>query len=61
MLFVRDRGQGFDPATVPEDRQGIAKSIRARMTRHGGSVVIRSSPGEGAEVELSMPRRELVK
>ncbi len=61
MLFVRDRGQGFDPAAVPEDRQGIAQSIEARMTRHGGSVVIRSAPGQGAEVELSMPRHELVK
>jgi len=61
MLFVRDRGQGFDPEAVPGDRQGIARSIRARMSRFGGSAVIRSSPGEGAEVELSMPRRELVR
>jgi signal transduction histidine kinase len=61
MLFVRDRGQGFDPEAVPEGRQGIAQSIRARMARFGGSAVIRSSPGEGAEVELSMPRRELIK
>jgi signal transduction histidine kinase len=61
MLFVRDRGQGFDPDAVPEDRQGIAQSIRARVARYGGSVVIRSAPGEGAEVELSMPRKELVK
>ncbi len=60
MLFVRDRGHGFDPGAVPEDRQGIAQSIRARMSRYGGSAVIRSAPGEGAEVELSMPRRELV-
>jgi signal transduction histidine kinase/phage shock protein PspC (stress-responsive transcriptional regulator) len=54
MLFVRDRGQGFDPENVPGDRQGIAQSIRARMARYGGAVVIRSSPGNGAEVELSM-------
>ena len=60
MIYVRDRGQGFDPEAVPDDRQGIAKSIRARMARFGGSVVIRSAPGDGAEVELSMPRRELV-
>jgi signal transduction histidine kinase len=59
-LFVRDRGQGFDPATVPADRQGIAQSIRARVARFGGSVDIRSAPGEGAEVALSMPRRQLV-
>jgi signal transduction histidine kinase len=58
MLYVRDRGHGFDPDAVPEDRQGIAQSIRARMTRFGGSAVIRSAPGQGAEVELSMPRRE---
>jgi signal transduction histidine kinase len=59
MLFVRDRGRGFDPDTVPEGRQGIAQSIRARVARFGGTAVIRSSPGHGAEVELSMPRREL--
>jgi signal transduction histidine kinase len=56
MLYVRDRGRGFDPDEVPEDRQGIAQSIKARMARYGGAVVIRSSPGEGTEVELSMPR-----
>ena len=55
-VFVRDRGQGFDPDAVGEDRRGIAESIRARMTRHGGSAVIRSVPGQGTEVELVMPR-----
>jgi signal transduction histidine kinase/phage shock protein PspC (stress-responsive transcriptional regulator) len=60
MLFVRDRGHGFDPSEVPEDRQGIARSIRARMSRFGGSADIRSAPGQGAEVELSMPRAEAV-
>ena len=61
MLYVRDRGRGFDPDAVPEDRQGIAHSIRARVARFGGSAVVRSAPGEGAEVQLSMPRRERVK
>jgi signal transduction histidine kinase len=61
MLYVRDRGRGFDPEAVPEDRQGIAQSIRARVTRFGGSAVVRSVPGEGAEVQLSMPRRERVR
>ncbi len=55
-LFVRDRGRGFDPSSVPSDRQGIAQSIEARMARYGGTVVIRSAPGDGAEVELTMPR-----
>jgi signal transduction histidine kinase len=61
MLYVRDRGRGFDPDAVPDDRQGIAQSIRGRMMRFGGAAVVRSAPGEGAEVQLSMPRRERVK
>ncbi len=60
-IYVRDRGQGFDPATVPGDRRGITESIQARVARFGGEAVIRSAPGEGAEVQLFMPRRERVK
>lgn len=55
-LFVRDRGHGFDPAAVPPDRRGLADSISARVKRHGGTVEVRSAPGEGAEIELSVPR-----
>jgi signal transduction histidine kinase len=55
MVYVRDRGCGFDPDDVPEGRQGIARSIRDRMTRYGGSAVIRSAPGFGAEVQLCLP------
>jgi signal transduction histidine kinase len=54
--YVRDRGRGFDPASVPPDRKGLSQSITARMARHGGSARIRSAPGEGAEVTLVMPR-----
>jgi signal transduction histidine kinase len=53
--FVRDRGKGFDQATVLEDRRGIADSIRARVTRQGGTVNITTSPGEGTEVAITMP------
>jgi signal transduction histidine kinase len=56
-VFVRDRGRGFDPDSTPGDRQGIATSIRGRMQRIGGSVTIRSTVGEGSEVELSVARR----
>jgi signal transduction histidine kinase len=55
-LFVRDRGRGFDPAAVPGDRKGLAGSVRARMTRRGGTATIRSAPGKGTEVSLRMPR-----
>jgi signal transduction histidine kinase len=55
-VFVRDRGKGFDPQTVPADRKGLAESVRARMTRRGGHATIRSAPGEGTEVSLTIPR-----
>lgn len=54
-VFVRDRGRGFDPDAVPEDRLGVRGSIVDRMQRHGGAAKIRSAPGEGTEVRLSMP------
>jgi signal transduction histidine kinase len=54
-VFVRDRGVGFDPDAVPDDRHGLADSVHARVTRHGGTVRLRSTPGEGTEVHLSMP------
>ncbi|MTD14311.1 PspC domain-containing protein [Nakamurella sp. YIM 132087] len=54
-VFVRDRGAGFDPEAVGADRRGLAESVRGRMERHGGRAVVRSSPGAGTEIELSMP------
>ena len=41
-LFVRDRGRGFDPEAVPDDRKGLAESVHARMARRGGSAAVRS-------------------
>ncbi len=62
-VFVRDRGSGFDPDTVGDssdgNRMGIRESIVARMERHGGSAKIRSAPGDGTEVRLSMPKHRL--
>ena len=54
-VFVRDRGKGFDTARVGTDRRGLAESVRGRMDRHGGQATVRSTPGEGTEVELRMP------
>jgi signal transduction histidine kinase len=55
-VFVRDRGAGFDPAAVSAERRGIAESIVRRMERAGGEATVTSTPGEGTEVELSVPR-----
>ena len=54
-VFVRDRGRGFDIDDIRQDRQGIRHSILERTTRYGGVVAIRSTPGEGTEIHLSMP------
>jgi signal transduction histidine kinase/phage shock protein PspC (stress-responsive transcriptional regulator) len=54
-VFVRDRGAGFDPADVPEDRLGLRESVVARMGRVGGSAHVRSRAGEGTEVSLVLP------
>ena len=53
-VFVRDRGAGFDPGAVPGDRRGVRESIVGRMQRHGGRAHVRSTPGQGTEVELSL-------
>ncbi len=55
-VFVRDRGVGFDPANIDPDRMGIRGSIVERVRRAGGRAIIRSSPGEGSEVRLELPR-----
>ena len=57
IAFVRDRGHGFELASIPDDRQGIRNSIIDRLERHGGAARVHSTPGEGTEVELSVPRR----
>ncbi len=54
-VFVRDRGQGFDPDSVPEDRLGVRRSIIDRVTRHGGAADVSSNPRVGTEVHLVMP------
>lgn len=42
-LQVIDRGPGFDPANIPEDRLGIRGSIVARMAAVGGRARVRTA------------------
>lgn len=53
-IFIKDRGPGFDPDAVPDDRLGVKESIVGRMKRHGGTAVINSS-SDGTEVRLGLP------
>ncbi len=55
-LVVRDRGQGFDPESIPADRKGLTESVHGRMTRRGGTATVTTAPGEGTKVTLKMPR-----
>jgi signal transduction histidine kinase/phage shock protein PspC (stress-responsive transcriptional regulator) len=52
-VFVRDRGPGFELASVPPDRMGVRESLIGRMERHGGQAQIRNT-GSGTEVHLSL-------
>jgi signal transduction histidine kinase/phage shock protein PspC (stress-responsive transcriptional regulator) len=53
--FVRDRGIGFDPAQVPDDRQGLRGSVKGRMQGLGGRAEVSSRIGAGTEVMIVLP------
>ncbi|MFD8101136.1 sensor histidine kinase [Nocardia fluminea] len=55
-VTIADNGRGFDPALVPQQRIGIAVSIRRRMQRAGGAAEILSAPGAGTQVRLQWPK-----
>jgi signal transduction histidine kinase len=54
VVVIRDKGSGFDPTQVPDDRRGIRESIVGRLTRLGGSAVVTSAVGVGTEVDLRL-------
>jgi signal transduction histidine kinase len=56
-VFVRDRGAGFERAAVDATRRGLAESIEGRMRRAGGTATVVTAPGQGTEVELTLPGR----
>ena len=56
-VFIRDRGNGFDPAAVLPERRGVRESIVGRMRRAGGSAVVRTAPGKATEVEITIDGR----
>ena len=59
ILWVRDNGAGMSAAQVQEaadsGRLGIRDSIVGRLNDLGGSAILKSSPGAGAEWELRFP------
>jgi signal transduction histidine kinase len=55
-IYVRDRGRGFDPRHLPEDRLGVRESIIGRVKGRNGQATVRSEPGWGTEWRLEVPR-----
>lgn len=69
VLLVRDEGRGMDPETIERafepffssrartGASGLGLSVSSEIVRsYGGAISIRSSPGEGTEVEVRLPR-----
>jgi signal transduction histidine kinase len=54
LCTVHDDGDGFDPASAPAG-MGLELSVRRRVEGVGGSVTIRSAPGRGTDVEMTVP------
>ena len=57
--FIKDSGEGFDPASIAADRHGVRDSIIGRMRRAGGNATIRRL-ARGTEVALSVPRSDIL-
>jgi two-component system nitrate/nitrite sensor histidine kinase NarX len=56
-FVVRDDGRGFEPVTGPADASehvGL-RIMRERAQRIGATLDVRSQPGRGTEIALSLP------
>jgi signal transduction histidine kinase len=60
VLTVRDDGPGIPDGRLAEaaaeGRLGVAKSIRGRVESMGGTIILDTTPGEGTEWEVRVPR-----
>jgi len=54
---IRDNGKGMDPAIINHGRSGHygLRGMQERATKIGGKLNVRSAPGAGTEIELSIP------
>ncbi|HEX8870726.1 MAG TPA: histidine kinase, partial [Lentzea sp.] len=56
IIEIADDGTGFDPATVSSNGMGLV-SMRERMRRIGGDLVIDSTPNGSTTVRAALPSR----
>jgi two-component system, NarL family, sensor kinase len=57
-LLVEDDGRGFVLSETPEDRHGLV-GINERAKMLGGTLDVRSSPGAGTRVQVTVPLEKL--
>ncbi|WP_069771246.1 MacS family sensor histidine kinase [Streptomyces sp. LUP30] len=64
IVTVRDDGPGIPEGRLAqaegEGRLGVAQSIRGRLRDLGGGAELISTPGQGTEVELTVPKEKNV-
>ena len=53
---IRDDGQGFDPACAKG--HGL-ENMRARAAQVGGRIAVKSAAGEGTQIRIALPLRQL--
>jgi signal transduction histidine kinase len=61
-LRIQDDGVGFDPASLESAMRhghvGLTQ-MRERVERLGGTFTLRSQPGSGTEIQVTLPVRGL--
>ena len=59
LVVIRDDGVGFDPSLPPPGGPHLGiQNVRSRLAAQcGGSVTVKSSPGEGTTVEVCIPKK----
>jgi signal transduction histidine kinase len=57
ILEVRDNGKGFDPDASFPGHFGL-QSMRERAAKVGGTLIVESSPGQGALLRAEVPRSD---
>jgi len=62
VVSVEDDGKGFDPESLQRaEVHGFGvRTMRERITKAGGRLEIRSMPGEGTVVRISLPLQQEV-
>jgi signal transduction histidine kinase len=54
-LLVRDTGRGFDPSAARRQESFGLLAMKERLEAIGGSLVVRSAPGAGTEIDARVP------